>query len=143
MPEVYEGDAVIVEPYGSLGIISGIYQYDEYNSEIYGFHINSVEEWKQYWKNIHNFDLKDFTRVFKVLFTGNEHTYDYPETAIRKIIPFKKFRKIHRWKMKYCGFSENYIPFWKIFKRLKLYLIELKQRRKDKIFFSEVYGVEF
>lgn len=136
--KINEGDAVIVEPNGAIGIVSAIYPFDKFNIELDKFHIKTIVEWQYYWLTTHKFNLEDFKRVMKVIFMGNEYTYDYPETAIRKVIHFKKFNKIQRWNVLYhC----DYIPLWKIFKRIRIYLLRIKKNRENKKYYNEAYGI--
>lgn len=141
--KINEGDAVIVEPRGAIGIAVSILPYNEYDNDIdddmsYLFHIKTIEEWKNYWKKCYNIDLKDFNKVVKVIFVGMDHTFDYPITTIRKVIHFKKFTKIHRWKLNY---NIDYIPIYYIYSRIKIYVYKIKENRMIKKHYKEMYGL--
>lgn len=124
--EINEGNAVIVEPHGAIGIVSMVIPFGIDEIDYNKFHCNSIEEWQDYWFTNHKFNIGSFDKVIRVLFIGTEHTYDYPITTIRKVVNLKKFNKIYKWHIRY---NINYISFWRIFKRLHFFICRLKENR--------------
>lgn len=76
------GDQVMVKPSSSIGTINQIQDLEALN---HGF-LRTKEDFQAYFRQHHQIEIKNFNRVFTVLFADPSRDFHYPESAIEKII---------------------------------------------------------
>ena len=133
--DIQEGDIVLTEPYGAIGIVSIVQEFNEQD-----FIYLNKDDWKKYWKDTHNQDIEDFNLVITVMYIASKESYQYPLSTIRKIYKNKKFRKIQKFMFKYR--VGEYIPKYKIFNRYRIHKLWKYEDKENKKFLEEMYGIE-